>query len=278
MGRKCSVQGCLSDSNRDEDVGVTFHKVPMQPDIRCKWLGLCRISEEKKSIKVIHVCSRHFLRADFCNFKGKKYMLRQGVFPSVFPWDKSKLEAIKSEKQQVKAQTSSCSLEETGKIAEIKIEPNSTDIDSKINIESVSRDEIKEETISGNLINFSIDDRITALDFNNKWCPATIKEVDEGENEVLIHFETDGNEYDEWICMDSPRLRSFNWKEDSQKSNESDTDVKIKEEGKDEIKKKIAVSKFDVGERCLAYWSERRKFPATITKVLENGLFKYLSN
>lgn len=86
MGRKCGVPDCDSESGRPEDYGVTFHKVPLHSEFRPKWLSLCRLTEEKGSLKTIYICSRHFLKADFCEFKGKKYMLKQGVFPSVFPW------------------------------------------------------------------------------------------------------------------------------------------------------------------------------------------------
>lgn len=96
MGRKCSVKSCTSQSAKPEHAGVTYHKIPLHPDVRPKWLSLCRIPTEKMESKMLFVCSRHFLRADFCNFKGKKYMLKQGVLPSVFPWDKSRLEAIKA--------------------------------------------------------------------------------------------------------------------------------------------------------------------------------------
>lgn len=96
MGRKCSVKSCTSQSAKPEHAGVTYHKIPLHPDVRPKWLSLCRISTERMESKMLFVCSRHFLRADFCNFKGKKYMLKQGVLPSVFPWDKSRLEAIKA--------------------------------------------------------------------------------------------------------------------------------------------------------------------------------------
>ncbi|XP_045470389.1 PHD finger protein 20 [Harmonia axyridis] len=287
MGRKCSVQGCLSDSNRVEDIGVTFHKVPMQPDVRSKWLELCRIPDEKKTIKVIYVCSRHFLRADFCNFKGKKYMLKQAVFPSVFPWDKSKLEAIKSEKQQIKAQTASNTLSEIEKLVVEKPETVSTTSTNSVNLESILQNEIKEGASSIDHIDFSIDNRINALDFNNKWRPAKIKEVDEEENEVLIHFETNGsfenngNEYDEWVCMDSPRLKPFNSQtsEGNSSSLENLTDKISSTEDmvKDSIKEKNIV-KYDVGERCLAFWSDKKKLTATVTKVMEDDNYEVIFN
>ncbi|KAL3281097.1 hypothetical protein HHI36_004321 [Cryptolaemus montrouzieri] len=294
MGRKCGVEGCLSDSNRIEDVGVTFHKVPMQSEVRAKWLKVCRIPEEKKSVKVVYVCSRHFLRADFCNFKGKKYMLRQGVFPSVFPWDKSKLEAIKSEKHQNKIQMGNTNKKQ---VDEAKTEATSvsTSIKKEIKEEVVTKKEdiksepvletkVKIEDVTSGTIDFSINNHIFALDFNNRWYPAKIVEVDEEENEVLIHFENNANEYDEWICMDSPRLRPFDSQEIVQNIEESTSaDTIVNEDSEEpstvsviEDSKKIATQTFEVGERCLAYWSEKRKFPATVTKVMEDDMYEVL--
>ncbi|KAJ8979551.1 hypothetical protein NQ317_017700 [Molorchus minor] len=281
MGRKCSVKDCLSDSNRSEDMGVTFHKVPMHPDVRPKWISLCRIPEDKKLVKIIYVCSRHFLRADFCNFKGKKYMLRQGVLPSVFPWDKSKLEAMKAEasvKKEVSAEE--CDLEKVK-----KEESGDSSGDDNVEIKTEFEEDIKSEVIEGEnkieaekikvepkekldefeksklaqvssaSMNFAINSRIEALDFNNEWYPAKIVEVDYEENEVLIHFEKFSSKYDEWICMNSSRLRPL----------QTYT-----------TKKSIPVAKYVVGERCLAAWSDYRKFPATVTKVMENDTYEVL--
>lgn len=270
MGRKCSVEGCLSDSNRQEDIGVTFHKVPLHPDVRPKWISLCHIPEDKKLVKIIYVCSRHFLRADFCNFKGKKYMLKQGVLPSVFPWDKSKLEAIKAEANIKKEPAlEEFNFKETKKEyktlkEETKLEPKSELIEDNV-LETRIKHEVpgsqfkvepketldefeKTKITNENSSKFTINSRIEALDFNNEWYTAKIVEVDYEENEVLIHFENYSNKYDEWISMNSPRLRVLQ---------EENTNCK---------------EQFVVGERCLAAWSYSRKFPATVTKVMEGGM------
>lgn len=52
---------------------------------------------------------------------------------------------------------------------------------------------------------------------------------------------------DEWISMDSPRLRPAQ-----------------------------PVVTFEMGEKVLARWNDCRKFPATIKRVLENGELIYL--
>lgn len=265
MGRKCSVEGCLSDSNRLEDIGVTFHKVPMHSDVRPKWMSLCRIPEDKKLVKIIYVCSRHFLRADFCNFKGKKYMLKQGVLPSVFPWDKSKLEAIKAEASIKKEPTDDAGvslkaeqneerkfarkLEPEGIKMEIECEDpiiqGNLKVEPKEKLDAFEKSKLAQNTTSP--MTFAINSRIEALDFNNEWYPAKIVEVDYEENEVLIHFEKFSSKYDEWICMNSSRLRPF------------------------QAPTKKPIEKYIVGERCLAAWSDARKFPATVTKLMEHG-------
>lgn len=49
--------------------------------------------------------------------------------------------------------------------------------------------------------------RIEAKDFDGKWYPAKVSDVDWTENEILVHFENWNTKFDEWIPMDSSRLR-----------------------------------------------------------------------
>lgn len=267
MGRKCGVESCLSDTNREEDTGVTFHKLPLHPDLRPKWMSLCRIPEDKKDVKVIYICSRHFLRADFCNFKGKRYMLKQGVLPSVFPWSKPKAEKTTEPKNLKKAKNES-ELTETAELSQnVKQEVSETPItedkhpvaDEIMNANvkvfpnqtqsTTIEQKVKTVETSFGLLNFAINSRIEALDFNEMWFPARIVEIDYEENEVLIHFEKYSSKYDEWICMDSARLRPL----------------------QSAAKKTVVPNTYIVGERCMACWSDARKFPATITKVVDKG-------
>ncbi|XP_057665384.1 PHD finger protein 20-like isoform X8 [Diorhabda carinulata] len=294
MGRKCNVESCQSDSNRPQDVGVTFHKVPPHLDIRPKWLSLCRIPEDKKFVKVLYVCSRHFLRADFCNFKGKKYMLKQGVLPSVFPWDKSKLEAIKAEaKKEKPVHIKEEPVDDNTATPDTKQELPTDSIkqevldSEKINSSSNEKNELKEDPVTSTKlvpsnstsISFSINSRVEALDFNNEWFPAKIIEIDYDENEVLIHFENYSSKYDEWISMDSSRLRPL--QNADPKTETSKIDDAIANIDPNPIihnvdKKPAVMETYVVGERCLATWSNSRKFPATVTKVLENNSYEVL--
>lgn len=267
MGRKCGISECLSDSGRSEDIGVTFHKIPLHSDIRPKWMSLCKIPEDKQNLKVVYICSRHFLRADFCNFKGKKYMLKQGVLPSVFPWNKSKLEKNPN-KIEVEVKKDSDVVDDThikkdmDELTELKVEVNREQLDVLMGKEDISIPnqsttiEQKTKTVdtpTGPLV-FAPNTQIEALDFNQCWGPAKVVEVDYEENEVLIHFEKYSNKYDEWISMNSSTLRAL----------------------VPPSKKTIQVDEYVVGERCMASWTDARKFPATITKVIDAGLFCFI--
>lgn len=48
---------------------------------------------------------------------------------------------------------------------------------------------------------------LEARDFNNEWFSAKIVEVDQEDREVLVHFQNWSSRYDEWISMESARLR-----------------------------------------------------------------------
>lgn len=48
---------------------------------------------------------------------------------------------------------------------------------------------------------------IEARDFADNWFPSKIVEVDAEGREVLVHFQNWSSRYDEWISMDSARLR-----------------------------------------------------------------------
>ncbi|XP_050094519.1 uncharacterized protein LOC126577136 [Anopheles aquasalis] len=83
-GRKCIVPGCPSAANRKADRGVTFHKVPLNEKMRRQWIEACGLADRLSSYRSGNVCSRHFRRADFQEFKGKKFMLKTVAVPSIF--------------------------------------------------------------------------------------------------------------------------------------------------------------------------------------------------
>jgi PHD finger protein 20 len=88
---------------------------------------------------------------------------------------------------------------------------------------------------------------IEAQNFDGKWILSKVIEVDMEDREVLVRAcekkdKTKTGTTDEWISMDSPRLRPAQ-----------------------------PIVTFEVGEKVLARWNDCRKFPATIKRVLDNG-------
>ena len=49
--------------------------------------------------------------------------------------------------------------------------------------------------------------KLEVSDFKGTWYPAKVIEVDREENEVLVHYDKWSTRFDEWIKMDSNRLR-----------------------------------------------------------------------
>uniref|UniRef100_A0A182NJ64 MBD domain-containing protein n=1 Tax=Anopheles dirus TaxID=7168 RepID=A0A182NJ64_9DIPT len=84
--RKCIVPDCPSTTARPGDRGVTYHKIPYLDEMQRLWIAACHLPEEYNATKASNVCSRHFRRADFQDFKGKKYVLKFGVIPTIFAW------------------------------------------------------------------------------------------------------------------------------------------------------------------------------------------------
>ncbi|XP_046459189.1 PHD finger protein 20-like isoform X2 [Daphnia pulex] len=100
---------------------------------------------------------------------------------------------------------------------------------------------------------------LEARDFANNWFPSKVVEVDDEGREVLVHFQNWSSRYDEWISMDSARLRPV--------TNQSEKICSGKaSRGKD----------FKVGEKVMAVWHNNKRYPAQITKVLEPGNFEVI--
>ncbi|XP_049954467.1 uncharacterized protein LOC126470566 isoform X2 [Schistocerca serialis cubense] len=92
------------------------------------------------------------------------------------------------------------------------------------------------------------------------WYQAKIVEFDDSENEVLIHFENWSQRYDEWILIDSPRLRL------------------LAEEPVQPVQTKPTkpTKPFRVGEKVMATWNDSRKYPAEIKAIVSKGVYKVL--
>uniref|UniRef100_A0A1B6CTG9 Tudor-knot domain-containing protein n=1 Tax=Clastoptera arizonana TaxID=38151 RepID=A0A1B6CTG9_9HEMI len=74
-----------------------------------------------------------------------------------------------------------------------------SDIESK---KSILGEDIDKQFAPGSLLE--------VMDFNQQWYPVKVLEVDYEENEVLVHYQKWSDRYDEWVRMDSNRIRKPN--------------------------------------------------------------------
>ncbi|XP_037047782.1 uncharacterized protein LOC119082366 [Bradysia coprophila] len=287
--RRCTIKGCPSVSGRQQHRGVTFHTFPLNPIARQFWLTNCNLPDTKNITKSILVCSRHFRRADFQPLKNNKYLLKQGAVPTIFPWgtlpyveptphsviesgepmviaddkpaeplplvNQQLVDEIVKIKSEMKA---TIGVKSPGKRSASVDEPGTSEPKKKAIRVSLDSKKLSNEPIATASFDpfskFSPGARIEAQDFNGAWHTAKVVEVDGDEKEVLINFEKNSKSKapataTEWIPMNSSRLRQV-------------------------VKKPIA--SYVPGEKCLARWTDSRKFPATIQKVLENNTYEVL--
>ncbi|XP_037871690.1 PHD finger protein 20 isoform X2 [Bombyx mori] len=124
----------------------------------------------------------------------------------------------------------------------------------------------------------SVGSKVEARDFAYNWHPALITEVDFEEMEVLVHYDQDLKgvlKPDEWISVNSPRLRPFGMVTKSASGTEENTKVLKEEPHEVKLEEKSKVV-YAVGERCLARWRDNRRFMATIQKDLGNGAYEII--
>uniref|UniRef100_A0A6B2EFM2 Putative phd zn-finger n=1 Tax=Phlebotomus kandelakii TaxID=1109342 RepID=A0A6B2EFM2_9DIPT len=283
-GRKCVVSGCPSHSARKEDRGVTFHKFPHNPKVRIQWLTMCKMDTSLLPPKSMNVCSRHFRQVDFQTFKGTKCLLKIGAFPTIFPWgvtpnSSTEGEQKKSTSKEASAEKGDAALKApaTDNLKQKK----STAVKRSASVENVNKSPqkkilrkasdtaiVKEEKLSVSpakkfdpVTCFTPGTRIEAQDFNNVWHSAMVMEVDNADREVLVHLEIKDPEkstgiVDEWIPMDSSRLRPM--------------------QVKSEADKQKPLVTYTIGEKIHARWNDARKFRATVQQVLENNTYEIL--
>ncbi|EFN74931.1 Tudor domain-containing protein PHF20L1 [Camponotus floridanus] len=117
-------------------------------------------------------------------------------------------------------------------------------------------EELKPKVLNRDGTKFYPGAKLEAKDFNEKWqvlYSAKVVETDWDEREVLIHFDKWSSRFDEWIPMDSSRLRILQTPPQEAKTRE-----------------------FSVGERVLATWADGRKYPAKVNAVLSNDKYDVL--
>lgn len=285
MGRRCCIGGCSSTSRLPEHHGVTYHSFPVDENTRAIWMKNARIHMGRSITKSVLVCSRHFRRADFQPQRSGKYLLKQKVFPTVFPWGKVEANQIEEDSEFLsKASTSAAaptnllsttasSVDEDTKatvaatVAQIMAQTAELNAQAALKAEKsfeAGDDASAPDLAQGSppgvkfepVTTFNPGARLEAQDFDGIWHSARIVEVDNDDREVLIKFEKTGKiklpivGTEEWIPMNSTRLRQ-------------------------KISNK-PVPNFNVEDKCLARWSGPRKFPGTVKKVLPNDTYEIL--
>ncbi|XP_013405802.1 PHD finger protein 20 isoform X2 [Lingula anatina] len=103
-------------------------------------------------------------------------------------------------------------------------------------------------------------EKLEAKDFLQKWYPAKIVEIDQKEEEVLIHFEGWNSRFDEWLEMTSERLRP----------------ITRHSERKDKPVQKVKKAKYKISDVVLAKWSDCRMYPAKVTDVLHDNMYEVM--
>ncbi|XP_071569615.1 PHD finger protein 20 isoform X4 [Temnothorax nylanderi] len=114
-------------------------------------------------------------------------------------------------------------------------------------------EELKPKVLNRGGLKFFPGAKLEAKDFNEKWYSAKVVETDWDEREVLIHFDKWSSRFDEWIPMDSSRLRVLQ-----------------------SPQKEAKMREFSVGERILATWADGKKYPAKVSAVLSNDRYNVL--
>ncbi|KAL4707641.1 hypothetical protein ACJJTC_006991 [Scirpophaga incertulas] len=331
--KKCCVGSCNSCSSRSEDIGVSYHKFPKNSSLYKAWTEATQFNLINN--ETYYVCSRHFCKSDFINYKESKYVLKPDAVPSIFPWslktpmsttvnmentekieernstkdyEEDNIEAIKkfieNEEQVVEEKFPS---NKNVKITEDSTDDGAKDFHERMTVASSMMDMVMNESEdkitkkndqlkpykhysnSGekgvNSMSLSVGSKVEAKDFSDYWFPAQIIEVDYEEMEVLVHYDSPSRKHDEWINVNSVRLRPLT---KSTKVNlhqpllASPTVTRsvpayvtrIKEESPMPEEKLRPV--FTVGERCLARWKDSRRFLATIIKDLGNDRYEVL--
>ncbi|XP_034254478.1 PHD finger protein 20 isoform X3 [Thrips palmi] len=117
---------------------------------------------------------------------------------------------------------------------------------------------------------YVVGSKVEAKDFSGQWNSAKVSEVDWDEREILIHFE----KYDEWMPMDSQRVRPYKEPDASSLYPANLNLGRISGmKGRYFPEPKPLERRFKVGDRVMATWTNNRKYPATIANQLPNDRY-----
>ncbi|CAL1530605.1 unnamed protein product [Lymnaea stagnalis] len=110
-------------------------------------------------------------------------------------------------------------------------------------------------------------EKLEAMDFSRTWYPSKIVEIDEEQKLVLIHFEGWNQRYDEWVPMDSDKLRPV-----TRHSERKDKGVKKRRIHPHPVSEPSSI--YRAGEQVLAKWTDCKKYPAKVSRLLEDGSYE----
>nr|XP_014278099.1 THAP domain-containing protein 4-like isoform X2 [Halyomorpha halys] len=78
----CSVLRCTNRTGRNK---VTFHRIPVDPELRTQWIKAINRKNWTPAPNS-RICSDHFVPSDFnMTYHSQIAHLREGVIPSIFP-------------------------------------------------------------------------------------------------------------------------------------------------------------------------------------------------
>ncbi|CAG5119710.1 unnamed protein product [Candidula unifasciata] len=112
-------------------------------------------------------------------------------------------------------------------------------------------------------------EKLEAMDFSRTWYPSKIVDIDEEAKYVLIHFEGWNQRYDEWVPMDSDKLRPV-----TRHSDRKDKGVKKRRIHPHPVSDLPYI--YRAGDKVLAKWTDCKKYPAKISRLMEDGMYEVI--
>jgi len=95
---QCAAYGCTNSDGKDRNRGITFHKFPVNVELKVQWIKAIHRSNYEPSPRAV-VCSKHFHEEDFDRYSHSCVRLRSGVVPTVFPAFPTYLQTLQKDRE-----------------------------------------------------------------------------------------------------------------------------------------------------------------------------------
>lgn len=307
MGRRCCITGCSSSSRLPEHQGVTYHSFPLDHNTRSLWLRLTRLSSERQITKSVLVCSRHFKRADFQPQRSGKYLLKQRVFPTVFPWGKRSPAEIEADHEFLRMAFSSSAGVNTTSPSEQPSQMDTTASSIEEDTKATVAATVAQIMAQAAELNASTSIQKQVKDEEK---PKVEKETVQEGNSVAASTQSQSGDSNQQVRFEpittfNPGTRleaqDFEGVWHSARVVEVDNDdcevlIKFERTGKNKsapivgteewipmnstrLRKRAAMKpalNFTLEEKCMARWSGPKKFPGTVKKILGDDSYEVL--